>query len=49
MQHTGIEFVSPALETWSLNHWTTREVPLTVLKGSREEIEREIKIPVMKN
>ena len=49
MQHTGIEFVSPALETWSLNHWTIREVPLTVLKESREEIEREIKIPVMKN
>ena len=23
----GIEPVSPALEAWSLNHWTAREVP----------------------
>ena len=23
----GIEPVSPVLEAWSLNHWTTREVP----------------------
>ena len=23
----GIEFVPPALGAWSLNHWTTREVP----------------------
>ena len=22
----------PALEVWSLNHWTTREVPETFLK-----------------
>ena len=30
----GIEPVSPALEAWCLNHWTTREVPplpITVL------------------
>ena len=23
----GLELVPPAVETWSLNHWTTREVP----------------------
>ena len=23
----GIELMSPALEAWSLNHWTAREVP----------------------
>ena len=27
----GIEPRSPALGTWSLSHWTTREVPLTSL------------------
>ena len=27
----GIELGPPALEVWSLNHWTTREVPKTVL------------------
>ena len=26
----GIELVSPALEAWSLNHWTTREIPKSV-------------------
>ena len=25
--HPGIEPVPPALEAWSLNHWTAREVP----------------------
>ena len=29
---TGIEHVPPALEAWSLNHWTTREVPLLFKK-----------------
>ena len=24
----GIELVSPEVEAWSLNHWTTREVPV---------------------
>ena len=24
----GIEHVPPALEAWSLNHWTSREVPM---------------------
>ena len=24
----GIESMPPAVEAWSLNHWTTREVPL---------------------
>ena len=24
----GIEPVPPELEAWSLNHWTTREVPV---------------------
>ena len=24
----GLEFIPPALEVWSLNHWTTREVPV---------------------
>ena len=28
---TGIEPMSLILEEWSLNHWTTREVPLLVL------------------
>ena len=23
----GIEFTTPALEAWSLNHWTISEVP----------------------
>ena len=33
MQHVGSQFpdqglnLHPALEVWSLNHWTTREVP----------------------
>ena len=26
----GIELMLPAVEAWSLNHWTTREVPLHV-------------------
>ena len=26
----GIKSVPPAVEAWSLNHWTTREVPLTI-------------------
>ena len=26
----GIELASPAEESWSLNHWTTREVPYEV-------------------
>ena len=30
----GIEPVLPALEAWSLNHWTAREVPERPLKGS---------------
>ena len=25
---SGIELAPPALEAWSLNHWTTREVPV---------------------
>ena len=30
----GIEPTPPALEAWSLNHWTSREVPLpSVLSG----------------
>ena len=28
---SGIEPMSPALEAWSLNHWTTREVPRNFL------------------
>ena len=28
---TRIEPVSPALEVWHLNHWTTREVPICLL------------------
>ena len=27
----GIESVPPAVEAWSLNHWTTREVPRMVI------------------
>ena len=27
----GIEPVPPAVEAWSLNHWTTREVPYTLI------------------
>ncbi|MCH3750567.1 hypothetical protein LZB94_09585, partial [Campylobacter coli] len=27
-QSVGIEIVPPVVETHSLNHWTTREVPL---------------------
>ena len=31
----GIELVSPAVEAWSLNHWTAREAPkLAVLHSS---------------
>ena len=26
----GIEPIPPAMEAWSLNHWTTREVPISV-------------------
>ena len=29
---SGIEPVPPALEAWSLNHWTAREVSLSLLK-----------------
>ena len=28
---SGIEFESPALVAWSLNHWTTREVSVSIL------------------
>ena len=31
MPRPGIEPAPPALEAWSLNHWTTREVPLVLL------------------
>ena len=31
----GIEPGSPALWVWSLNHWTTREVPYTFLRNCR--------------
>ena len=27
----GIELTSPALEMWSLNHWTTMEVPKEIV------------------
>ena len=26
----GIKRVPPAVETWSLNHWTAREVPILI-------------------
>ena len=26
----------PALEAWSLNHWTTKEVPLPPSEGAKE-------------
>ena len=29
----GIEPVSPAVEAWSLNHWTTRDVLIFFLNG----------------
>ena len=33
----GIEPVPPAMEVWSLNHWTTWEVTeVDILKGSDE-------------
>ena len=36
MQHAelpcpGIKPILPALKTWSLNHWTTREVPISLI------------------
>ena len=27
----GLEITSPALEVWSLNHWTTQEVPSPII------------------
>ena len=30
----GIEPVPPAMEAWSLNHWTAREVPLYLVLDS---------------
>ena len=27
LSQPGVEPASPALDVWSLNHWTTREVP----------------------
>ena len=30
----GMERTPPAVEAWSLNHWTAREVPLRVFKMS---------------
>ena len=35
---TGIKPVPPAVEVWSLNHWTAREVPIhTVLNTPSSE------------
>ena len=36
----GIEPTSPALEVWSLNHWTTREVPYSHCLWKRNHILR---------
>ena len=30
-----IELVSPAVEVWSLNHWTTRETLIVIIKMTR--------------
>jgi len=35
----GIEPVSPALEAWSLNHWTAREVPRFVFWSDENFLE----------
>ena len=37
----GIEPVPPAVEVWSLNHWTTKEVPLkTPISIGSEQTEK---------
>ena len=28
----GIQHASPALEAWSLHHWTAREIPSTIFE-----------------
>ena len=33
----GIEPAPPTMEAWSLNHWTTREVPQTSLVSLSQE------------
>ena len=40
----GIEPMSPALEAWSLNHWTTREVSslLHFIRNETEEPESKV-------
>ena len=44
----GIKPIPPAMEAWILNYWTTREVPISLLKDSlyKERGKRKyIKIP----
>ena len=38
----GIGPVPPEVEAWSLNHWTTREVPETVFKNSKKKKRKQI-------
>ena len=38
----GIKPVSPALEAWSFNHWTTREVPRPNLSNNVEPEKKEV-------
>ena len=34
----GIELTPPAVEVWSLNHWTAREVPSDSFKSAISDI-----------
>lgn len=40
----GIKPVYPALEAWSLNHWTAREVPTQLLDGGIEPLGSNIAV-----
>ena len=35
---TRIEPMSPVFEAWSLNHWTTREIPFTLIFTTQVEV-----------
>ena len=41
----GMQPEPPAVEAWSLNHWTTREVPLCIYCASAESVDISCLLP----
>ena len=42
----GIELMPPAVETWSLNHWTTGEVPhISILNTHAKAAQDNVTVP----